>query len=255
MATVISIANQKGGVGKSTTAGALSAGLAGSGFKVLTVDLDPQGNITYASGVNSHATSAYDLLIGQAVIAEAIQSAGPSDVVPAGRELARADTEMGNMTGREYRLREALDPISKIYDYIIIDTPPALGLLTVNAMTASDLVVIAAQADIFSLQGIGQLSETIDAVKKYCNPKLQLMGILLTRHSGRTVLSRDMTDMIEQTAKELNTFVYGTVIRECVALKEAQASKADIFTYAPKSNAAIDYSAFVDELLQRSGRK
>ena len=156
------------------------------------------------------------------------------------------------MTGREYRLKEALEPIRKTYDFVIIDTPPALGLLTINAMTASDNVIIAAQADIFSLQGIGQLSETIDAVKKYCNHGLKLMGILLTRHSGRAILSRDMTEMIEATAAQLGTFVYESVIRENISVKEAQASRTDIFSYAPKSNASKDYAAFVDELLERS---
>lgn len=252
MTKIISIANQKGGVGKSTTAGALSAGLRGKGFRVLTIDLDPQNNVSFATGANSDALSAYDLLTGRATAAQAIQHTGQGDIIPAGRSLARADVELSTMTGREYRLKEALEPIRKTYDFVIIDTPPALGLLTINAMTASDNVIIAAQADIFSLQGIGQLSETIDAVKKYCNHGLKLMGILLTRHSGRAILSRDMTEMIEATAAQLGTFVYESVIRENISVKEAQASRTDIFSYAPKSNASKDYAAFVDELLERS---
>lgn len=139
------------------------------------------------------------------------------------------------------------------YDYIIIDTPPALGLLTINALTASDGIIITAQADIYSLQGIGQLHETIEAVKKYCNPALHLQGILLTRYSPRAVLSRDMGEMIEATASQIKTFVYKTVIRECISLKEAQARKQDIFTYAPKSNASKDYLSFIGELTGGSG--
>ena len=252
MAKIISIANQKGGVGKSTTAAALSAGLRNKGFSVLVVDLDPQNNVSFATGADSNAISAYDVLTGRAAITDAIQHTEQGDIIPAGRSLARADIELNTMTGREYKLKEALDAVRKSYDYVVIDTPPALGLLTINAMTASDNVIVAAQADIFSLQGIGQLSETISAVKKYCNPNLQLMGILLTRHSGRAILSRDMAEMIEATAEQLGTFVYSAVIRENISVKEAQASRADIFSYAPKSNASKDYMAFIDELLERS---
>lgn len=250
MGHIISIANQKGGVGKSTTAHALGAGLHLKGHRVLLVDLDPQGNITYTTGVNTTEGSAYELLTGKATTAEAIQQTDLGAIIPAGRGLTRLDIELTS-TGKEYRLKEALDPLRKEYDYIVIDTPPALGLLTINALTASDTVIIPAQADIYNLQGIGQLYETIETVKKYCNPALRLRGILLTRHNTRTVLSRDIAEMIEATADKINTFVYKAVIRECVALKEAQASKKDIYTYAPRSNASKDYLTFIGELIER----
>lgn len=252
MSLIISIASQKGGVGKSTTAQALWAGLRLKGYKVLLVDLDPQGNITYTAGADNAEYTAYELLTGKATAAEIIQQTQQGDIIPAGRGLTRLDLEL-NTTGKEYKLKEALEPFKKRYDYIIIDTPPALGLLTINALTASNSLIIPAQADIYSLQGIGQLHETIEAVKKYCNPSLHLQGILLTRHSQRAVLSRDMAEMIKATATQISTFVYKTVIRECIAVKEAQARKQDIFAYAPGSNASKDYLSFIGELIERSG--
>ena len=137
------------------------------------------------------------------------------------------------------------------YDYCIIDTPPALSILTINALTACTGAIIPAQADIYSLQGIGQLNNTIQTIKKYCNPALTIKGIILTRYNSRSVLSKEVTEMIEQTAAELNTKVFDTKIRECTAMKEAQAMKQDIFTYAPKSNASADYNAIIKELLER----
>jgi len=250
MSHIISIANQKGGVGKSTTAHALGAGLHIKGYKVLLVDLDPQGNITYTAKAEVSKHTAYELLAGTATTSEVIQKTEQGDIIPAGRGLSRLDLELST-TGKEYKLKEAIEPLKKQYDYIIVDTPPALGLLTINALTASDSVVIPSQADIYSLQGIGQLYETVEAVRKYCNPALALKGILLTRYSHRTILSRDMGEIIEATAKQINTFVYKAVIRECISLKEAQARRQDIFNYARRSNASKDYLAFIDELIGR----
>lgn len=248
MSHTISIANQKGGVGKSTTAHALGAGLHLRGYRVLLVDLDPQGNITYTTGLDEEEGNIYDLIAGRADVVEVIQKTQTVDVIPAGRGLTRLDIELTS-TGKEYRLKEALEPVRKEYDYIIIDTPPALGLLTINALTASDSVIIPSQADIFSLQGIGQLYETIEAVKRYCNPALSIRGILLTRHNTRAILSRDMADLIETTAQQINTTVYKAVIRECISIREAQASKMDIYAYAPRSNASKDYTAFIEEAI------
>lgn len=250
---IICIANQKGGVGKSTTAYALGAGLHSREGSVLLVDLDPQGNITYTARAPDGAPTAYDVMTGRAGVMEAILKTPLFDLLPAGRGLARMDLEL-NKTGKEYRLAEALEPMRSRYGHVIIDTPPSLGILTINALTASDRMIIPTQADSYSLQGIGQLMETVDAVRRYTNKGLKLFGILLVRYSKRTILSRDMAEVIEATAAKVGTFVYETAIRECVALKEAQAKRTDIFTYAPKSNAASDYSAFVDELLGKEGR-
>jgi chromosome partitioning protein len=250
---VVCIANQKGGVGKSTTAHALGVGLNEKGKRVLLVDLDPQANISYTAHSPGDVATAYDVMMGTADIKEAIVHTHSFDLLPASRGLSRMDLELSK-TGKEYRLSEALEPITKQYDYVIIDTPPALGILTVNALTASDRMVIPTQADSYSLQGIGQLMETVDAVRRYTNKGLKLFGILLVRYNKRTILSRDMAEVIEATAQKVGTFLYESVIRECVALKEAQAKRTDIYSYAPKSNATIDYQAFVDEFLRRSVR-
>lgn len=241
----ICVAAQKGGVGKTTTTHCLAAGLKAKGNKVLCIDLDPQCNLSFAVGVQAARPSAYDALTtGE----NAIQSANGLDIVPAVPQLSAVDIQLMSTTGKEYRLREFIAKYASGYDYVIIDTPPALGLLTVNALTAADYAVIPAQADVFSLQGIGQLAQTVDAVKHYCNERLTIAGILLTRYNGRAILSKDVKTMAEDTATQMSTFVYKTTIRECIALKEAQANQEDIFAYAPRSKGAQDYTDFIKEL-------
>lgn len=252
-ARIICTTNQKGGVGKSTTAEALAEGLTIKGKRTLLIDLDPQGSITLTAGADPNRPTAYEVFTKQAGAAEAIQQrAGRADIIPASKSLARLDVEL-TVTGKEYRLKEQLKPLLSRYDFIIIDTPPALGVLTVNALTAANSIIIPAQADIYSLQGIGQLCETIDAIRAYTNPGLTLAGVLLTRHNSRSVLSRDMADAARSTAEQIGTFLYNAVIREAVAVKESQASQQPIYEYAPKSNAAADYMAFTEEFLERSG--
>ena len=246
MKEIFAVINQKGGVGKSTTAGALGAGLMQRGHAVLIIDLDAQGNLSYTMGAAPGAATSFDLLTGAAA-ADAVQHTPQGDIIPASPALAGADLAI-TQTGKEYRLKEALEPVRELYDFIVIDTPPALGILTINALTAATGAIIPAQADIYSLQGIGQLYSTIDAVRKYTNPQLQVKGILLTRFNARSVLSRDITTMIEDTAKQLGTTVFASRIREAIAVKEAQASKQGLLSYAPKSTAAQDYLQFVDEI-------
>ncbi len=243
------IINQKGGVGKSTTALAIGSGLRLKGFKVLFIDLDAQGNLTYTIGASTQGYNALGILQRPETIKEEVQHTPQGDIVASSPSLAGADTVLSEV-GKEYRLKEALTNISGEYDYCIIDTPPALSILTINALTACNGAIIPAQADIYSLQGIGQLNNTIQTIKKYCNPDLSIKGILLTRYNARSVLSREVTELIEQTATELKTTVFNTKVRECTALKEAQAMKQDIFTYAPKSNATADYTAIIDEILK-----
>lgn len=251
MIKTIAIINQKGGVGKSTTALCVGAGLSLKGFKVLYIDLDAQGNLTYTLGADINGLTALDILTKQATAEQTIQRTAQGDVIAASPSLAGADTLI-TAVGKEYRLKEALEPIKEKYDYIVIDTPPALSVLTINALTACTGVIIPAQADIYSLQGISQLNNTIQTVKQYCNPSLEVMGIVLTRYSARAILSREVAEMIEQTAANLNTKLYKATIRENISVKEAQASQQNIFEYAPKSNAAADYSALVDEIIDRS---
>lgn len=248
MKECIAVINQKGGVGKSTTSNAIGAGLFQRGYKVLFIDLDAQGNLSYSMKCENKPLSSLEVLTGTATAREATLTTPQGDIIPASPALASADTIITD-TGREYRLKEALEPLKEVYDYIIIDTPPALGTLTINALTACDSVIIPAQADIYSLQGIGQLNQTIQTVKRYCNKGLTIKGIVITRYSPRAVLTRDMTDLLEDTAKQLNTKVFASRIRECIALKEAQASQTDIFTYNPRSNAGIDYKALLEEMI------
>ena len=241
----LSVINQKGGVAKSTTCQMLAAALRRRGASTLLVDLDAQGNLTAAAGASPDEAETALILQGES-ITPADSSQGP--IYTSTPVLASADLTLTE-TGKEYRLKEALAGMT--FDYCIIDTPPALGILTVNALTASDYVIIPARADLFSIQGIGQLSKTIDAVKKYCNPDLQIAGILLTMYSKRTVLQRETADILQDTAKQMGTSLFEAKIRPCSALPEAQARRQDIFTYSPRSNAAADYDAFTDELLER----
>lgn len=250
MAIIAAIINQKGGVGKSTTALALGAGLLKKGNRVLFVDLDAQGNLSYSLGATGEGATVYDVLLGNSAAKEAAIQVEGGDLLQSDSALSGADMQM-TATGKEFRLKETLDEIAESYDYIIVDTPPALGILTVNALTACDNAIIPAQADVYSLQGVGQLFATIQVVRQYTNPNLHIDGILLTRYNQRAVLSRDMAEMLEDIAKQFDTTVYDISIREGIAHKEAQASRQDIFSYAPKSNAAADYSAFVEEYLKR----
>jgi chromosome partitioning protein len=244
---VIAVINQKGGVGKSTTAHAIGAGLTLKGHRVLYVDLDAQGNLSYTLRADTNGLTAMELLQGRNTQA-AIQRTAQGDIIASSPSLAGADTII-TAVGKEYRLREALEPLGGLYDYCIIDTPPALGILTINALTACNGAIIPAQADIYSLQGISQLHTTIETVKQYCNPALTIKGIVLTRYNSRAIISREVADMIEQTAGQLQTKLYNTKIRECTAIKEAQATQQDIYSYAPRSNATADYTALIAEIL------
>lgn len=249
-AEIVAIANQKGGVGKSTTAAAVGAGLRLRGRRVLFVDLDQQGNLSAAMGARPGGLSSFNVIAENRAAADAIQRTEQGDLIPAGNGLATVDMILSGVTGREYRLKEGLAGIMGDYDFIILDTPPALGMLTVNAMTAAQRVIIPAQADVFSLHGVAQLAKTIQDTRKYCNPSLRIGGILLTRYNGRTILSRNMSDRLEAAAESLGTRLYHSFIRESVAVKEAQAMATNIFDYAPKSNGAKDYDAFISEFLQ-----
>lgn len=247
MREIIAVVNRRGGVGKTATAHAIGAGLHLRGYKVLFVDIDSQCNLTYDTGAEETPPTSMEVLSGTATAEDTLQQMPDGDIIPASPSLAVADTTI-NGTGKEYRLKEALEPLRELYDYIIIDTPPALGVLTVNALTACNSVIIPAQAEVHSLQGIGLLYETIRAVQKYTNPALDIKGILITRYNNRAILQRDMRTNLEASAQEMGTKVFTTPIRECNAIKEAQATQTNIFTYAPRSNATADYTALIDEI-------
>ena len=249
MTEIIAIVNRKGGVGKTATAQALGAGLMNRGYSVLYIDLDSQTNLSYALRANTGGPTTAEVLSGTSTTQEAIQRTEQGHVIAGSPSLAKADATLTG-TGKEYRLREILEAVTDNYDYIIIDTPAALGALTVNALTAATGAIIPVQPDIYSLQGIGLLYETIAAVKKYCNRDLVIKGILLTRYNDRTIIARDMKLNLEEMAGQLQTKLYSVPIRENIAVKEAQASRRDIFSYAPRSNAAQDYNELIEEFIK-----
>lgn len=248
---ILAVINQKGGVGKSTTAQAIGAGLILKGYSVLFVDLDAQGNLSYSMGADTKGYNALGALERPETAESEIQHTPSGDIIASSPQLAGAD-QIFTETGKEHRLEEALEPLRSRYDYILVDTPPALGILTVNALTACTGAIIPAQADPYSLQGVGQLARTIEAVKRYCNPNLSINGIVITRYNSRSVIRRELAELLDQTAEKLHTKVYKTKIRECVSIVEAQTVKKPIFTYAPRSNATADYKALVEEILKEN---
>lgn len=249
MKEMIATINQKGGVGKSTTAQALGAGLVAKGYAVLMVDLDPQGNLSYAMGADTNRPGAGELMHGQADAPIAIQNIQQGHIIASSVGLLGADINF-MQEGKEYLLKEALASVADQYDYIIIDTPPSMGILSVNALAAATQVIIPVQADIFSLQGVGQLRGTFEALITHANPKLAIKGLLLTRYNNRSILSRNIMDMATEAANQFHSKVFQATIREAVAIREAQISQCNIFEYAPKSKVAKDYMDFVEEVLQ-----
>lgn len=249
---IVAIANQKGGVGKTTTTQALCAGLANKGFKVLGIDLDPQGNFSTACGAdNVHKATVYHLLKREATVEETIQATNSGfDIIPANIMLSAAEQEL-TQTGKEYRLKECIETIVQNYDFILIDTPPSLGVLTNNAFTAANEIIIPTTAGIFAASGIGLLNNTVNNIRRYCNPCVRVVGILFTRFNPRANISRQIKELTEQISEHISAPIYDTFIRSAVAVEEAQASKTDIFDYSASSTVAEDYKAFVEEFLKR----
>lgn len=244
---IIVISNQRGGAGKTTTAATIGQGLSKRGYKVLFIDLDGQGSLTSALNGNRNAPGSRDLLLGTTA-ADCIQKTAYGDLMSASPYITGIDLQITS-TGKEYRLAEGLKGIKNAYDYIIIDTPPVLSLSTINAFTAADSVIIPTQTDKFSLESLGQLYGTIETVRRYTNAKLTIDGIVITRYKGRALISQKYADMLNATAQELNTRVFAAKIRECISIVESQALNKSVFEYAPRSNAAADYNALIDEII------
>ena len=240
-AVVISIALQKGGVGKSTTAQALASTLGFKKKKTLLIDMDSQGNVTYASGVDTPERTVTDVLGGKCKYYDILAA----DQYLSNVEMAKVSPTLLKDT--------VIAPLRDYYDFIVIDTPPALGNLSYNALSASDYVVIPSEPRPFALQGLGALHETINSIQKNVNPNLKVLGILLIKYSNRTVLNRDIKDMIEDYAKEMDTVVFSTSIREAVAVAEAQTVRQPLIDYAKSSKPNIDYKAFTTEVLKMIG--
>lgn len=243
----IALINQKGGVSKTSSTHCIGAGLALDGYKVLMIDLDPQCSLSSITGVNLQAVGILDVLQRKASITQAVQHGAKYDVI-AGSEGLAADGVISGK-GREYRLREVLRSV-KGYDFILLDCPPSLGVITINALTAADTCIIPASADTLSLKALSQLWPTVQAVREHTNAGLRIRGIVITRYNARAILSREAVEMIQSQAEVMGTKVYDTKIRSGVALQEAQAVQADIYDYSPRCNVAQDYKALVQEIIR-----
>jgi len=245
---IISIANQKGGVSKSTTTQALSTLLIKKEKKVLCIDLDPQANLSFAFGaLLEDVPMVYNLLKGEVSADEVVQHTESGDILPSNILLSAADSEFVAM-GREYLLKESIQGFYRQYDYVLIDCPPALSILTINAFTASDYVLIPSLADVFSLQGMAQLNNTIQGVRKYSNPNLKIAGILLTRFNQRFKLSSHIQELLDDATRSMDTVLFKTYIRNSVSVQESQFLQENIVEYGSTSNAMFDYSQFLNEL-------
>ncbi len=251
MATTVVLSNQKGGVGKTTSAYVLATIFQEKGYRVLAVDMDPQGNLSFSldAQTNGNATI-YDVMKGELKPQYAIQKSAQVDLIPANILLSGIELEFTGAR-REFLLKTALESVKPYYDYIFIDTPPALGILTVNAFTAADHILLPVMSDIFSLQGMIQLEETIQQVKSYLNSSLNVLGVFLTKHNPRTRFSREVEGTLKMVAGDLGLPVLDTHIRESVALREAQSLQKSALKYAASSNAVQDYQNLAEELIKR----
>lgn len=247
MNKIISISNHKGGVGKTTSAINIGAGLNNLGKKVLLIDLDPQANLSQSLGLFEPERTIYGALKGDYQI-EPIEIAKGLEVVASTLDLSGAEVEMSGEAGREYILRELLDPLRGRYDYILIDSPPSLGLLTINSFTASDEVFIPLQAQYLALQGLAKLKEVIDKIQKRLNKELKIGGVFVTQYDSRKVLNRNVLATINAHFEEI---VFKTIIRDNIALAEAPARGLDIFRYNANSNGAQDYLSLSKEIISK----
>ena len=257
MAKVITIANQKGGVAKTTTAQALGAGLKDRGYKVLVVDADPQGNLSGSINAEVYnCATIYDVMTKKTPVIEVIQELDAFDIVPANIIFAGIEHKLLSEPGREFRLDETvITPVADNYDYIIIDTPPTLGILTMNSIMAADEIIIPTTASIFAAAGIEQLKIFADSIIPYRKRgTLKYNGILITKYNPRTTVSRELKKFTEELSKIIGTKVYDIYIRFSVAVEEAQVQKVDIFSYA-KNNIAEDYNLFIDEFINSASLK
>lgn len=252
MARIISVANQKGGVGKTTTTVNLGSSLAFMGKKILLVDIDAQGNATSGMGIRKPDVTKdiYDVLVNEVPIQEAIvpSSREGLDIVPATLQLAGAEIELTSMMARESRLKLALNEVKDQYDYILIDCPPSLGHLTINAFTASDSILIPVQCEYYALEGLSQLLNTVRLVQKHFNPELEIEGVLLTMYDARTNLG---AEVVEEVRRYFQEKVYETIIPRNVRLSEAPSHGMSIIDYDIRSKGAEVYQALAKEVLAR----
>ena len=252
MARVISVANQKGGVGKTTTTVKLGACLADAGKRVLLIDMDAQGNATSGIGIKKSdvTNDIYDVLVNEVPIKEVIQQTARErlEIAPATIQLSGAEIELTSMMARESRLKLALKDVIDEYDFILIDCPPSLGHLTINSFSASDSILIPVQCEYYALEGLSQLLNTIRLVQKHFNPDLRIEGVLLTMYDARTNLG---SEVVEEVRKYFRERVYDTIIPRNVRLSEAPSHGKSIIDYDPKSKGAENYHALAKEVMNR----
>ena len=252
MGRVIAISNQKGGVGKTTTAINLSASLAEKGKKVLVIDMDPQGNATSGLGIDKEKVkhTSYEILLGQATIWEAMETSVCEGltVIPSERGLAGAEIELIGTDSREYILKREVDKIKDNYDFIVIDCPPSLNTLTVNAMTTADTILVPIQCEYYALEGLSELLYTIELVKERLNDKLEIEGVLFTMYDARTCLS---LQVVENVKENLQQNIYKTIIPRNIRLAEAPSYGQPINLYDSKSAGAEGYRSLADEVIER----
>ena len=248
---ILAIATQKGGTAKTTSAVLLASCLRRKGLRVLLIDLDQQRNLSRLLRADTAVPgTSLALLLHAAAAGDIIQHTEQGDIIAAGKNLQAADIALKDTAGKEYLLREGLAEIKNDYDFIIIDCPPALGVVTVNALTAADIVIIPVEAAGFSMDGLDDVMDTIKQVKQYCNERLQIGGVLLTRYDVNSNLSKAMIEIAGEVAGQLGTKLYKTPIRNSVKVREAQFLRKDLFDYAGTCNPAADYEALTEELLQ-----
>lgn len=255
MDNIICVITQKGGVGKTTTINSIACVLNKQHKRVLLIDMDPQGNLSFSTGSEFESgPTIYNVLRGDLKAKEAIQRCSMADIIPSNILLSGIDLEFPGKN-REFLLKNALAPIKDLYDYILIDSPPSLNLLTVNALSASNRVILPMLPDIFSLQGIALIYETIEHVRKSCNPDLEIAGILINKYSRRSHLHKEVYGTAEMISEKLEIPLFKTVIRSCVSLSEAQSLQVDLMDYAPRCSGAKDYRDLVAEIEESAAKR